>query len=143
MYQVIKAIYQDGVLKPAETLSLENQQQVLVLVLPLSPNLPLPEPDLERVAVLRERATTWLTEQPSNAVRPPLRLSEAQQLRLDKGFEAALGAIRARTSQISPDEIAADIKQALAETRTLSLEEQVHLEAKLDAFLAEWAANGG
>ena len=58
MYQVIKAIYQDGVLKPAETLSLENQQQVLVLVLPLSPNPPLPQPDLERVAVLRERAAT-------------------------------------------------------------------------------------
>jgi predicted DNA-binding antitoxin AbrB/MazE fold protein len=74
MYRVVKATYQDGVLKPDQDLSLEDQEQVLVIVLPLPSDTPSPSSNLKRVTVLKERAATWLSQQPADAIRPPARL---------------------------------------------------------------------
>jgi len=141
MRRVVTATYQNGVLKPAQELPLQDQQQVLIVIL-ASPQTRLPvKPNLERVATLREQANQWLGQQFPHAVRPPLRLSQAQEQALDNGFEAALAEIRARASQFSTEEIIADVEAALAEVRTLSPDERAQLDAELDTVLAEWSAD--
>jgi len=136
MYQVISAIYQDGILKPTHHLPLEEGQQVLLLILPWTKPT-LSQPNQKRVATLRQQATTWLREQPKDAVRPPLRLPEAQERKLDEEFDAVLAAIRKRAKHIRVEEIEADVSQALAEV--LSPSERVWLEAELERCLGEWS----
>lgn len=139
MRRMVTATYQNGVLKPAQELPLRDQQQVLVIVLPLRrTSLPV-KPNLERVAAMREQADRWLSQQPPDAVRPPLRMEQAQEQALDDSFEAALAEIRARASQFSPEEIVADVEAVLAEVRALSSDERARLDAEVDAVLAEWA----
>ena len=138
MYQVIKATYENGILKPTHHLPLAEQEQVFVVVLPWTKQKYTPtQPNQKRVALLREQAAAWLSQQPKDAVRPPLRLPEAQERKQNKEFDAALAAIRKQAKQISVEEIANDVNQALAEVRTLSPSERVHLETELDKFLAE------
>jgi len=141
MRRMITATYHNGVLKPTEKLPLPDQQEVLIIVLPLPRAVPPARPDLARVAVMREQAATWLRQQPVEAVRPPLRLKQAEEQTLDSDFAAALAAIRARASQFSAEEIIADVEAALAEVQTLSPDERARLDAELDAALAEWAAD--
>ena len=132
MYQVISAIYEDDILKPTHHLPLEEGQPVLLLILPWTkPTLPLP--NQKRVAALRAQATTWLSQQPKDAVRPPLRLPDAQERKLDEEFDAALGTIRKRAKQVRVEEIEADVTQALAEV--VSPSERVQLEAELERCL--------
>lgn len=141
MHRVVTATYQNGVLKPAQELPLRDQQQVLIIVLPPPRTRPPAKPNLERVAAVREQANLWLSQQSPDAVRPPLRLKQAQEQALDDNFEAALAEIRARASQFSTEEIVADVEAALTEVRTLSPDERARLDAELDAVLAEWATN--
>lgn len=141
MQRVITATYQNGVLKPAQELPLRDQQQVLVIVLPLRQTGLPAKPNSERVAAMREQAATWLSQQSPDAVRPPLPLTQTQEQALDDSFEAALAEIRARASQFSPEEIIADVEAALAEVRTLSPDERARLDAELDTVLADWAAD--
>ena len=141
MHRVVTATYQNGVLKPAQELPLRDQQQVLIVILPSPQARPPAEPNLERVAAMREQANQWLSQQSPDAIRPPLRLTQAQEQALDDGFEAALAKIRARASQFSTEEIAADVETALADVRTLSPEERARLDAELDLVLAEWAGD--
>jgi predicted DNA-binding antitoxin AbrB/MazE fold protein len=138
---MVTATYENGVLKPAQELPLRDQQQVLVIVLPLPPTSPPAKPDLERVAAMREQADRWLSQQSPDAVRQPLPLTQAQEQALDDSFEVALAEIRARASQFSAEEIVADVEAALAEVRALSSDERARLEAELDAVLAEWATD--
>jgi predicted DNA-binding antitoxin AbrB/MazE fold protein len=141
MHRVVTATYQNGVLKPAQELPLHDQQQVLIIILPSPQTRPPAEPNLERVATLREQANQWLSQQSPDAVRPPLHLEQAQEQALDDSFEAALAEIRARASQFSAEEIVADVEAALAEVRTLSPDDRARLDAELNAVLAEWAAD--
>ena len=141
MHRVVTATYQNGVLKPAQELPLRDQQQVLIVILPSPQARPPAEPNLERVAAMREQANQWLSQQSPDAIHPPLRLTQAQEQALDDGFEAALAKIRARASQFSTEEIAADVEAALADVRTLSPEERARLDAELDLVLAEWAGD--
>jgi hypothetical protein len=66
-------------------------------------------------------------------------MEQAQEQALDDSFEAALAEIRARASQLSPEEIVADVEAVLAEVRALSPDERAQLDTELDAVLAEWA----
>jgi hypothetical protein len=142
MYRIAKMTYQDGVLKSPEALPLEERQQVLVLLLPLPTKARPPQmADPQRMAVLREKAAAWLSQQPADALRPPLALTEMQARGLDEGFDTALMEIRQRASQFDARQIAADVNQALAEVRALSAPEHARLQAELDAFLTDWAAN--
>jgi predicted DNA-binding antitoxin AbrB/MazE fold protein len=141
MRRVITATYHNGVLKPAQKLTLPDQQQVLIIVLPLPQDVLYTKPDRERVAIMREQADAWLRQQPAAAVRPPLRLKQTQEQAQASGFDTALAAIRARASQFSAEEIVADVEAALAEAQTLSPDERAWLDAELDAALAEWAAD--
>jgi predicted DNA-binding antitoxin AbrB/MazE fold protein len=135
MYEVVKAIYQDGVLKPVEDLSLEEQQQVVVIILPVRSEISQAQPDPERVNIIKEQTATWLRQQPAEAIRPPASLEPAQEQHVDQDIEDTLRAIRA--SQLSSEEIAADVSQALVEAQMISAEEQARLEAELDTILAE------
>lgn len=141
MRRVVTATYHNGVLKPAQKLPLPDQQQVLIIVLPLPQDVLYTKPDRERVAIMREPADAWLRQQPADTVRPPLRLKQAKEQTLDSDFAATLAAIRARASRFSAEEIVADVEAALAEVQTLSPEERTRLDAELDAALAEWAAD--
>jgi predicted DNA-binding antitoxin AbrB/MazE fold protein len=134
MHRVVTATYQSGVLKPAQELRLPDQQRVLVIVLPLAQDTLPAAADLERVAVMKERANVWLSQQPATAVRPPLRLQQAQEQALENGFDAALAEIRAQVSRFSEAEIRADVEVALAEARSLNENERARLDAELEAI---------
>jgi len=141
MSRAIKAIYENGILKPSEKLPLDDQAEVLVIVVPLRRKARAAESDPTRLAQMRKQVDAWLKAQPPDAVRPPLSLSPAQEQALEGDFEAALAAIRARASQFSELEIAADVDAALDEVRTLSPEDRARLEAEIDAIFAEIAAD--
>jgi predicted DNA-binding antitoxin AbrB/MazE fold protein len=141
MKRAITAIYEGGVLKPSEKLPLEEQQEVLVIVVPLPRKEQLLTDEQARLAQLRERTEAWLAEQPTDAVRPPLSLPQTRSGELDDAFDAALTAIRARAAQFSEAEIAADVDAALAETDALSANDRARLDAELEAIFAEIAAD--
>lgn len=135
MYQVVKATYQDGVLKPVKDLSLEDEQQVVIIVLPVRSETSQAQPDLERVAIIKEQAAAWLIQQPTEAVHPPASLESNQEQRMDEDIESILASIRAKANQLSSEEIAGDIGQALVEAQMIPADEQARLEAELDALL--------
>ena len=141
MKRAITAIYEGGVLKPSEKLSLEEQQEVLVIVVPLPRKEQLLTDEQARSAQMRERAEAWLAKQPTDAVRPPLSLPQTRSRELDDAFDAALTAIRARAAQLSEAEIAANVDAALAETDALSANDRARLDAELEAIFAEIAAD--
>jgi predicted DNA-binding antitoxin AbrB/MazE fold protein len=141
MKRAITAIYEGGVLKPSEKLPLEEQQEVLVIVVPLPRKEQLLTDEQARLAQLRERTEAWLAEQPTDAVRPPLSLPQTRSRELDDAFDAALSAIRARAAQFIEAEITADVDAALAETDALSANGRARLDAELEAIFAEIAAD--
>jgi predicted DNA-binding antitoxin AbrB/MazE fold protein len=141
MKRAITAIYEEGVLKPSEKLPLEEQQEVLVIVVPLPRNEQLLTDEQARLAQMREQTEAWLAKQPTDAVRPPLSLPQARSRELDDAFDVALTTIRARAAQFSEAEIAADVDAALAETRALSVDDRARLDAELKAIFAEIAAD--
>lgn len=67
----------------------------------------------------------------------PLLLPESRRQELDEALDATLAAICTRAEQFSAAEIAADVDAALAESRALSADDRTHLEAELDAILAQ------
>ena len=137
MKRVITATYEDGALKLSEELPLEDHQQVLVIVVPL-PRKEQPSADEQaRATRVKQQAEAWLARQPADSVRPPLLLPESRRQELDEAFDAALAAIRTRAEQFSAAEIATDVDVALAESRALSADDRTHLEAELDAILAQ------
>jgi predicted DNA-binding antitoxin AbrB/MazE fold protein len=137
MKRVIAATYEDGALKLSEKLPLEDKQEVLVIVVPLTRKEQLSADEQARATRMKEQAEAWLARQPADGVRPPLSLPESRTQELDKAFDAALAAIRARAEQFPAAEIAADVDAALAESRALSADDRARLEAELDAILAQ------
>lgn len=141
MKRAITAIYEGGVLKPSEKLPLEEQQEVLVIVVPLPRKEQLLTDEQAQLVQMREQTEAWLTKQPTDVVRPPLSLAKARSRELDDAFDATLTAIRARAAQFSEAEIAADVDAALAETHALSIDDRARLDAELEAIFAEIAAD--
>lgn len=141
MKRAITAIYEGGVLKPSEKLPLEEQQEVLVIVVPLPKKEQLLTDEQARLAQMRQQTEAWLARQPTDAVRPPLSLPQARSRELDDAFDAALTTIRARAAQFSEAEIAADVDAALAETHALSIDDRARLDAELKVIFAEIAAD--
>ena len=133
-HQAVRAVYDKGILRPKRLLPLEDQEEVLILVIPLREKEQV-APDPHRLTVLRERVETWLAQQPPDAVRPSLYSPEAP----DRAFDQVLAAIRARASRFSDEEIATDVRAALAEARCLSPKEQAELDTEVDSLLAELA----
>jgi len=131
MKRAISAVYDKGVLRPMQQLPLADQQEVLLLILPLRRGK-RSVVDSARVARMREQADVWLAQQPADAVSEPL-----VPYRAADDFDAVLAEIRERASRFSQAEIAADVNAALAEARELSPEEREQLDSELDALLAE------
>ena len=121
--KAIRATYEKGFLKPKERLALEENQEVLVFVIPLKSAYD----SSKRLAVMREKVERWLATQPKDAVRPPV-ISPDEP---DPEFEQAIAAIRREASHYSPEEIAADVEAALAEVRELSPEERDLVEKEI------------
>lgn len=140
MATAIIATYENGLLKPSEKLPLREHDQVLVVVVPLTPQVEY-APDATRVAKMREQAEAWLSQQPSDAVREPLTLSSETEQRLDNEFNAALTAIRARASRFNEKQILADVEAAIAEVRAMPADERARLDDELDQVLATIAAD--
>ncbi len=140
MANAVLATYENGTLKPSEKLPLNEHQQVLVVVVPLTPEAAY-EPDLARVAKLHEQAETWLRKQPSDAVREPRALSQTTQRSLDSEFDAALAAIRLRSSRFNTEQILADINNAVSQVRTLSKHERARLDAEVEQKIVAIAAD--
>lgn len=137
MHQIVSATYQEGVLKLAHRLSLAEQQRVMVIVLPLPAATAQSDP--ARLARLKEQTATWLSQQPSDAIKPPLSLQPDEQQALDNDFDAVLREIHARSSRLTEAEIAADVETALIEVWTLAPDAAPEVKAELSAILAKWA----
>jgi predicted DNA-binding antitoxin AbrB/MazE fold protein len=137
MVQVTKATYQDGVLKPAESLSLVDQQQVVIVIVPLQQDESLSQSKSSQAAILKDQARVWLSQQADDAVRPPTALEPNQEQTIIADAKSLLEEIRSQASRMTPSEIAADISQALTEARLLPADEQDYLEAELNALLRE------
>ena len=133
MSTAIRAIYEDGVLKPKEKLALDDHAEVIILILPVEKH-PDQQPDADRVAALRQQVDTWLVQQPADAVRGPL----PAPIHVEQDFEHALAAIRERAGKYSLAQIQADVETAIAEARELSLEERQQLDVELEQLLAQW-----
>ncbi len=143
MYHVLRATYRNGSLIPDRELPLSEQEQVLIVVLSPAAAPGSRSSGSSRLAALREQAETWLLQQPADAVRPPSPLPDAQDQRIDAGFEAALGQLHSRASRLGEAEIAADVDAAVVAVRQLSPEERARLDDELKAVLAEWTTDAG
>jgi len=129
VHQVITATYENGVLKPEPALLLHDQQQVLLVIVPVGASASTHQPDPMRVASMQKQVEAWLKMQPADAIRLPL--PEMEQTTLMQEVAAA--------SEVDEDQLLADIEAALAEVRTLSTEEAAALDAELNAILAgQW-----
>lgn len=136
MSTTVRAVYEDGVLKPKDILPLDDHAEVLILILPAEARL-VREPGADRVAALQQEVVTWLAQQPADAVREPVVAPSS----VEQDFERALAAIRRRASQYSLIQIQADVETAVAEARTLSPQERQQLDAELTQLLAQWAVD--
>lgn len=140
MATAIIATYENGILKPSEKLPLNEHDQVLVVVVPLTRQSEY-APDAARVATVREQAQTWLNQQPSNAVREPVTRAPETEQRLNDEFDAALAAIRARARHFDENRILADVEAAIAEVRAMTDAERARLDTELDQVLATIATD--
>lgn len=135
----LKAVYTKGVLRPQQPLPLSEQQEVLIIVLPLPP---VPQPvgvnDERRArrAQMSAQIDAWLEQQAPDAVRPPRDLPADQQTALEVDFDATLARIRARAAAFNAAETAADVEAALAEVRAAPAAEQQYLEHELETILS-------
>jgi hypothetical protein len=111
---------------------------VVAIILPLRQEIASAKADPKRLAMMKEQAAVWLAQQSPDAIRPPLRLSETDEQRMERDFDSALAAIRRHSGRLSEKEIAADVDEALAEARALSPDEQARLSGELETLLAEW-----
>jgi predicted DNA-binding antitoxin AbrB/MazE fold protein len=137
MTNAIIATYENGLLKPAEKLPLSEHQKVLVVVVPLTTETAYPR-DPARLAKMRERTETWLSQQSPDATREPS--AQAAQQRDDE-FDAALAAIRARASHFDKAQIIADVEAAISEVRAMPDEERARLNRELTQMLAAQSAD--
>ncbi len=140
MATAIVATYENGLLKPSKKLPLREHDQVLVVVMPLTPEVEY-APDTNRVAKMREQAEAWLSRQPSNAVREPVTRAPETEQHLDDEFDAALAAIRARARRFDEKQIFADIEAAIAEVRAMTDKERARLDTELNKVLAAIATD--
>ena len=135
MHQVITATYENGVLRPEQALPLHNQQQVVLIVLPVSSPAAAQQPDPARVATMQKQVEAWLNIQPDGVIRPPL--PEIDQTTLTQELTAALSQIRTATGEIDEAQLLAEIETALAEVQALSPAKAAALDAELTTILAE------
>jgi predicted DNA-binding antitoxin AbrB/MazE fold protein len=135
MHQVIKATYENGVLKPGQPLPLHDQQQVVLVVLPVASTSPTPRADPERVASMQLQIDAWLKIQRTDAIRQPL--ADKEQTTLVQETDALLAEIRLATGEVDEAQLLADIEAALAEVQALSAEEIAALDTELNAMMTE------
>ena len=140
MANALIATYENGFLRPSEKLPLDENEQVLVIVVPLVTK-PEEQPDHGRIKTMREEAETWLKQQPVDSLREPAAIPSKTEQHLDNQFDASLAAIRDRASRFSQDQIIADVEAAIAQVRAMSPEERTQLETELDQVLATVAAD--
>jgi predicted DNA-binding antitoxin AbrB/MazE fold protein len=137
MHQVITATYKNGVLKPSQALPLHDQQQVVLVIVPVAAPAPTHRPNSARVATMQTQVDAWLKMQPAEAIRPPV--PEKEQLPLAQAVAAMAAEIRTLTvgmPVVDETQLLADIETALAEVQVLSAEETAALDAELQAILA-------
>lgn len=135
MHQVIKATYENGVLKPGQPLRLHDRQQVVLVVLPVASTSPTPWADAERVASMQLQIDAWLKMQATDAIRQPL--ADKEQTTLVQETDALLAEIRLVTGEVDEAQLLADIEAALAEVQALSAEEIAALDTELNSVMAE------
>ena len=111
----VRAVYEDGWLKPLEPLPLHDHQRVEIMV--TVSEEPQYRADSERVRQLHERASEWLAQQPVLAVRAPRRISQARQDRLDAEFDQLLAEIQAASGADDEAELIALVDEAVAAVR--------------------------
>lgn len=112
--QVIRAVYEDGVLKPSQPLPLQDHQEVQVIVLFDEPR---GDVDPARVRQLHEQADTWLAQQSAQAVREPKPLTAQERERLDAELDQLLAGIHALSASSSDAEIADEVDAAVMAVR--------------------------
>lgn len=110
----VLAVYENGLLRPLQALSLPEHEQVRVLISPEAQPYVAPE---QRLLQMHEQVDDWLARQPQDAVRPPRALPRSRRTKLDNELDQLLAAVDAAMSDSSDEEVAAAVDEAVRVTR--------------------------
>ena len=115
MAHSVRAVYEDGWLKPLEPLPLSDRQHVEIMVTVLEE--PRYRADPERVRQLHGKADEWLAEQPTHAVQKPKCISQVERDLLDIEFDQLMKEIQSVTSVDDEVELTALVNEAVMAVR--------------------------
>ena len=110
----ITVIYEDGVLRPRQPLTLRERQEVQILVLADEETAALEE---ERFHQLQRKLDAWQVAHPAQPMQMPPASATAQRARLDEEFDQLLGDLRRYSQVDSEDEVAAIVDEAVSAVR--------------------------
>jgi len=105
----VRAIYENGLLRPLQSLPLSEHQEVVIFVTAEERPRAVGE---KRLREMHAQADAWLARQPVGAVRQPRPLSPAHQARLNSELDRLLAEVDAAMGNASEDEIAALVDEA-------------------------------
>ncbi len=99
----ITVIYEDGVLRPRQPLTLRERQEVRILVLADEEASTFED---DRFHELNQKLEVWRVAHPVQPMQTPPALTSAQRARLDEEFDQLLGELRRYSRHESETEIA-------------------------------------
>ena len=105
----VLAVYENGLLRPLQALSLSEHEQVHILISPEAQHYAAPE---HRLLRMHEQVDDWMARQPQDAVRPPRALSPSRRRKLDAELERLLADVDAAMSDSSDGEVAGLVDEA-------------------------------
>jgi predicted DNA-binding antitoxin AbrB/MazE fold protein len=105
----IPAIYENGLLRPLQSLPLPEHEKVYIILVTEDSQYPTTE---ARLRQMHAQADEWLTYQSRDALQPPCPLSPAHKARLDAELDQLLAEVDAAMSDASEEEVAALVDEA-------------------------------
>ena len=104
------ATYRGGVLEPAETLALKENERVRLTITQETGGRPSPDE-------LHEQAGAWLAGEASRSMRPPLRVTAEERKELDAELDGIIAELHGRSRGINEREATRDVEEAMEAVR--------------------------
>jgi len=105
----IPAIYENGLLRPLQSLPLPEHEKVYIILVTKDSQYPTIEARLHQ---MHAQADEWLACQSPDALQPPPPLSPTRKTRLDTELDQLLAEVDAAMSDASEEEVAALVDEA-------------------------------
>jgi len=109
----IKAVYENGLLRPLQALPFLDHQEVIITV--TAENRPQ-SVDGARLQAMHAQADAWLSRQPAHAIRTSRSPSPAHYTRLNRELDQLLSEVDTEMGDANEDEIARLIDEAIQMT---------------------------